>query len=81
MTHITVTATRWAHGWELIVGDFGATQVRTLAKAEQQVRDFLDSVDPDTDHSGWTLTIIRTLGGVHDDIQHARAASEAAQAA
>jgi DNA-directed RNA polymerase specialized sigma subunit len=39
-----VRATRWAGGWELHIEDVGVTQVRTLALAESQVRDYLDSL-------------------------------------
>jgi hypothetical protein len=41
---ITVRAERWDGGWELHVGDIGVTQSTTLAEAEQQVRDYLESL-------------------------------------
>ena len=46
---VRVTATRWHLGWELELDGGGVTQARTLDKAEQQVRDRLDTVDPVTD--------------------------------
>ena len=42
---ITVTANHWAHGWELIIDEDKATQVRSLAKAQQQVRDYFESLN------------------------------------
>ncbi|WP_300345582.1 hypothetical protein [Nesterenkonia sp.] len=56
---ITVTARKWAHGWELIIDENNATQVRTLAHAAQQVRDYLDTIDPETDHS--QVNVLLTL--------------------
>lgn len=35
---------RWKHGWELHVDGVGVTQVRTLAAAEQQVRDLVETM-------------------------------------
>ncbi|MFN8147920.1 MAG: hypothetical protein U0R76_10690 [Candidatus Nanopelagicales bacterium] len=37
-------AVRWKHGWELHVDGVGVTQVRTLAAAEQQVRDLVETM-------------------------------------
>ncbi|MEX3596110.1 hypothetical protein [Kocuria carniphila] len=50
-TEITVTARQWSHGWELILDEDNATQVRTLERAKQQVRDYLNTVHPEIDHS------------------------------
>ena len=58
MTTLTVTANRWSGGWELEIDDDHHTQVRTLSHAQQQVIDYLDTVDEDTDHSDWTITVI-----------------------
>lgn len=44
--NITATAHKWERGWELHIDSNAATQVATLDKAEQQVRDYLDSIDP-----------------------------------
>ena len=75
---LSVKATRWALGWELEVGELGATQVRTLSRAEQQVRDYLDTVDPDTNHDDWTVTVVPDLGSVFDDVRRAKKATQAA---
>lgn len=49
--HYTVTARRWKRGWELHIPDEGVAQVRTLATATQQVRDYISSLhDVDADH-------------------------------
>ena len=55
--HVTVRATHWKLGWELELDGGGITQTRTLATAVQQVRDYLDTVDPLVDHSMWTIRL------------------------
>ena len=55
---VTVTARRWSGGWEPWNGDDCWTQVARLDRARQQVVDYLDTVDEDTDHSDWTITVI-----------------------
>lgn len=80
-TEITVTARRWAHGWELILDDDNATQVTTLRRAEQQVRDYLDTTDPDTDHSGLHITLVPEDQTIRDQIDRARRAQQEAAAA
>lgn len=57
-TTVTVTARRWTGGWELWNGDTCWTQVKHLAKAADQVRDYLDTIDPDTDHTDWSVTVM-----------------------
>jgi len=78
MDDVTAIATRWALGWELTVGNIGATQVRTLATAEQQVRDYLDTVDPATDHVDWVIHVVPDLGSVIDEVRQAKTATDAA---
>ncbi len=58
MTALTITAKRWSDGWELWHEDDCWTQVSTLDKAEQQVRDYLDTVEDETDHTGWVIHVI-----------------------
>ena len=55
---ITVTATRWSGGWELEIDEAHHIQVARLDCARQQVVDYLDTVNEDTDHSDWTITVI-----------------------
>ncbi|WP_170957807.1 hypothetical protein [Brachybacterium timonense] len=54
MNSVTVHATRW----ELTLGDDVVTQAHDLAEAGQQVRDYLDTVDPSTDHSLWVVSVV-----------------------
>lgn len=77
--HITVTVHRWAHGWELIIDDDNATQVRTLAKAQEQVRDYLDTLYPEQDHSDVVVHLVYEK--VEDQLRQARSAQLAAQKA
>lgn len=72
MDSITVTVNRWAHGWELIIDDENATQVRTLAKAQQQVRDYLDTLYPEVDHSNLDVRLV--YANVEQQLQEARKA-------
>lgn len=78
MTSITVTARKWAHGWELEIDPAHHTQVATLDKAARQVRDYLDTEDPATDHSGWAVDVIPDLGALSERIAEARKATQAA---
>ena len=64
MTTITITAKRWSGGWELWHGDDVWTQVATLDRAEQQVRDYLDTQDEGTDHSDWEIAIVPDIPGL-----------------
>lgn len=57
-TTVTVTARRWDGGWELWSGDDCLTQVRHLINAASQVRDYLDTIDPTTDHTTWDVTVL-----------------------
>lgn len=81
MNAITVTASRWQHGWELEVSEDQHTQVATLDKARQQVVDYLDTVDPDVDHSGWEIIITPEIGPLGTDVIAARDAVSAAEKA
>lgn len=79
--NITATAHKWERGWELHIDGNAATQVATLDKAEQQVRDYLDSIDPRIDHSDWTITVVPDIGALYDEVSAARQATEEATAA
>ncbi len=79
--NITATAHKWERGWELHIDGSAATQVATLDKAEQQVRDYLDSIDPRIDHSDWTITVVPDIGALYDEVSAARQATEEATAA
>jgi DNA-directed RNA polymerase specialized sigma24 family protein len=78
--HYTVTARRWARGWELHIPDEGVTQVRTLGSAVDQVRDYLASLhDADADYV--EVDIVAELGDLSARAAAAReATAEAAEA-
>jgi DNA-directed RNA polymerase specialized sigma24 family protein len=78
---ITATARKWEHGWELWLDGEAATQITTLDKAEQQVRDYLDTEEPDVDHSAWNITVVPDIGPLGDEVAAARIATENAIAA
>jgi len=66
-----VRAVKWEHGWELHVDDLGVTQCRTLATAVRQVRDFIATMlDTDADDAEVHLSV--ALGGIEQDVEHAR---------
>ena len=76
---VTVTARRWSGGWELWSGDDCWTQVARLDRAHQQVVDYLDTVDEDTDHSDWTITVIPEVASL-DRVHAARETADRARA-
>ncbi|PRB12921.1 antitoxin HicB [Microbacterium sp. MYb62] len=78
---ITATARKWEHGWELWLDGEAATQIATLDKAEQQVRDYLDTEEPDVDHSAWNITVVPDIGPLGDEVAAAHIATENAIAA
>jgi predicted transcriptional regulator len=41
VTTYTVTAKRWAHGWELHIDGIGVTQARSLSVAESTAREYI----------------------------------------
>lgn len=59
---LTVTARRWSGGWELSLDEDRATSVRDLARAADQVRDYLDTIAPETDHSQVSVVIVPDRG-------------------
>lgn len=69
----TVKAVRWSGGWELHIAGEGVTQVRTLDKATDQVRDYLETLH-DRDFADVEIEIMIDLDGVlADAIRQARA--------
>ncbi|MFT4108910.1 antitoxin HicB [Propionicimonas sp.] len=74
---ITVRAIRWEHGWELEIDSDHHTQSATLADAEQQVRDYLETAGIEA--SG--IVIVPELGPLGEEVAAAREATSAAAAA
>lgn len=81
VTAVNITAKRWRGGWELWHGDEAWTQVAVLPRAADQVRDYLDTIEPDVDHSTWVVNVTPDLGDLGDAVIEARAATVAASAA
>ncbi|PUB22240.1 sigma-70-like protein [Promicromonospora sp. AC04] len=78
--HYTVRAKRWKRGWELHIDDIGVTQVRTLATADRQVRDYLESL-LEIDTTNVTIDVVPELGDLAAHAAAARQATEAASVA
>lgn len=80
---VEVAFERWKHGWELTIDgeDEVSTQVATLSGARQQVRDYLDTIDPDIDHSQWTVTLRPRDRELEDRVTATREATREASAA
>lgn len=55
---LPVTSRRWSGGWELSLDEDHATSVRDLARAADQVRDYLGTIAPETDHSQVSVVIV-----------------------
>src|SRR5262245_28976411 len=71
VTTYRVRAVRWAQGWELHIDGVGVTQVRSLARAEQQVRDYVATL-LDMDANTATVEVVPDLGSVQKQIDTAR---------
>lgn len=80
MKTYSVTAKRWKHGWELHIDDVGVTQSRTLAGAEQMVRDYVETL-LDLDVSDVEVLIVPELGGLEDRVRQVREHASAAEQA
>ena len=63
----TATAVPWTGGWELHVDGVGVTQVRVLAKAEQQVRDLIETMT-DADAGAAQISFRLDLHGLEKEI-------------
>lgn len=78
MATYTVRAKRWRHGWELHIDDVGVTQSRTLAKADQMVRDYIETLTG-VDVSDATVVIEPELGGLEKRLVQLREQMAAAE--
>ena len=79
-TTYTVTAKRWKHGRELHSDGIGVTQSKTLATAEQMVRDYIETLT-DQDVSGADVVITPELGALGRKVTTVRAQVDAAERA
>lgn len=76
---VDVIARRWQGGWELEIDIANITQCRTLNTATQQVRDYLDTLEPDVDHSELEVLITPEIPVLGDQVRAARESTEAAR--
>lgn len=73
MSTYNVRAVHWAEGWELHLGDdLGVTQVRTLDKAVDQVRNYVETLTGDTISAG-DVRIAVDLDGLEVEVEAVRA--------
>src|SRR5699024_7841545 len=71
VTTYRATAVRWSGGWELHIDGEGVTQVRTLDRAADQVRDYVATLRG-TDTSASTVDVRVNLGGIEDRARDAK---------
>lgn len=75
----TARAVRWEHGWELHVEGVGVTQVKTLATAEDQVRDLVETM-LDIDASEADVVVYPEVGGLEVEVASTKRKAEQAAA-
>ena len=76
----TVRAVRWDGSWELHIEGVGVTQTRTLATAQTQARDYLDSL-LDVESTDIEIVVVPDLGGLETTAHQVRAELDHAAAA
>ena len=77
MKTIEITAKPWDGGWELWDGDEVWTQVNTLARARQQVVDYLDTIEEGISHDNMIINVTPEVAGWRDASEARNAAKEA----
>lgn len=75
---IDALARPWEHGWELHIDGHGVTQVRVLAKAAQQVRDYVATVTGVDVPDGTEVRLRYELGGLETQLTETRERTERA---
>lgn len=81
MNTVTVIAHKWSGGWDLVIDEDHATSTRYLHDAQQQVRDYLDTIAPEADHGATRIEVRPAIGELLEAIAEAREATSAAAAA
>lgn len=61
MTDYTVTAKRWAHGWELHIDGVGVTQARSLSTAESTAREYIAFALDIEDENSFAVDVVPEL--------------------
>ncbi|MCI1713633.1 sigma factor-like helix-turn-helix DNA-binding protein [Bifidobacterium tibiigranuli] len=79
MKTIEITAKPWDGGWELWHGDEVWTQVNTLARARQQVVDYLDTIEEGISHDNMIINVTPEVAGWREASEARNAAKEAEQ--
>ena len=74
---IDIIAKPWEGGWELWHGDEVWTQVNTLARARQQIVDYLDTVDEGVEHAAMNIVITPQVPGWQEASESRQAAQQA----
>ena len=74
---IDITAKPWEGGWELWHDDEVWTQVNTLARARQQIVDYLDTVDEGVEHAAMNIVITPQVPGWQEASESRQAAQQA----
>lgn len=75
---IEVKVRRWSGGWDLVIDESNATSVAHLKDAQEQVRDYLDTIEPEIDHSSIEVILDVELDGFQEQIKKAQRDSELA---
>jgi hypothetical protein len=81
MTTYRVTAKRWKRGWELHIVGEGVTQSRSLAEAEDMVRDYIAVMNGVPERSFNVEITPEVGGGLDEAVRAAREAVRSAEAA
>lgn len=72
VTRYDVAAKRWKHGWELHIDGLGVTQSKTLATAEEMVRDYIESMTDFAVPANAIITISPDLGTIGHEVARMR---------
>lgn len=76
----TVTAKRWAHGWELHIEGVGVTQTGTLSKAESVAREYISFALDIDDMNSFDVDVVPQLDAIlSGEIKKARSQVREAQ--
>jgi hypothetical protein len=81
MSTYRVTAKRWKRGWELHIAGEGVTQSRSLAEAEDMVRDYVAVMHGVPERSFKVEITPEVGGGLDEAVRAAREAVRSAEAA
>lgn len=75
MIEIKADAYPWKKGWELWLNGEAVTQVASLERAEQQILDYMNTVDPLLDTRNLNVVVKPHIGAMSDAVAKSRAAT------